>query len=475
MLWRGGKAFALYKGKGDARLCQNFRSILLSDLLAKRWHKLLRNMSLSSFEEDRVAGQSGVSGGATTSLLSLWIRACQNFLSNRDISHGFLFTDVKNAFYTVLRQFLTACPDPARFAAWARSVGIGEEQLDLIASTLLAEQASFPAGMAPYLQARIQDTLSHTWFLTVGDESPVLTSKGTRPGDPLADLMFAFVLKGVLQECNKGIRAAHLDFSVDTAGILPSVAPGTYALEPSLSWHDDCAFVFTSSSAATLREAASETLYLVERAFSARGLTLSFAPGKTEVVLHPLGKGHQLARRSLFTAEAPAVCFLPEVGSTTWVRLVRGYTHLGSMVDVTGNVSKDIQRRLSHAKEAARPLLKQVFGCPQVPLPVRSMLFRSLVLSRLLHNVGSWVHLTQTNCQAWQGGCITLFRRLLTGSDVTAFFHNHDLCHKLRLPPPLNLLRFERLRLFALVACRGSLDLLRRHWGQGMLADCGDV
>ena len=418
-------------------------------------------MALPAFEAAKGDGQFGVCGGTTTSLLSLCVRACQNFLSNRSISHGFLFTDVKNAFYTGMRQFLLGNPDAGQFATWARSVGMGEDHLDLIAAMLLQDGESFPQHIPAFVRARIQDTLSCTWFLTSGDECPVLTSKGTRPGDPLADLMFAFVLTGILRDCNEGIRARKLDFHVDTAGILPSVEPGSFRVEPSLSWHDDCAFVFVAGSAVQLREAASETLYLVESAFSARGLKLSFAAGKTELLLHPLGKGHQLVRQKLFTAQEPTVCFLPEVGTTTWVRLVRDYTHLGSAVDVTGNVAKDIQRRLGHARAAARPLRRQVFGCPQVPLPTRCMLFRSLVLSRLLHNVGSWVHLTQTNRQSWQGGCISLYRQLLLGRDATAFFHNHDLCQKLRLPPPLDLLRFQRLRLLALVANRGNAGLLR--------------
>ena len=461
LLWRGGRAFALYKGKGDARLCQSFRSILLSDMLAKRWHKLLRTAAMPGFEKDKGEGQFGVCGGATTSLLSLWVRACQNFLSNRSLSHGFLFTDVKNAFYTVVRQFLVGHPDPDLFVTWARSVGMSEDQLDLIASLLLDDVALFPAHISGFLRSRLQDTLSHTWFLTAGDDQPVLTSRGTRPGDPLADLMFAFVLKGILAECNSHIGQAGLTFQADTAGILPAVQPGTYVIEPSLSWHDDCAFVFVSSAPTTLRHAASETLHVVERAFCARGLALSFAPGKTELLLHPLRKGHQAVRQQLFTATAPAVCFLPEVGTMTQVRLVRGYTHLGSAIDVTGHVAHDIKRRLGCAREAARPLRKQVFGCAHVPLPTRTMLFRSLVLSRLLHNVGSWVCFTQTNRQAWQGGCISLYRQLLTGPDTTAFFHNHDLCRKLRLPPPAALLRFERLRLLALVASRGNSSLWR--------------
>ena len=207
LLWRGGRAFALYKGKGDARLCQSFRSILLSDLLAKRWHKLLRNMALPAFEAAKEDGQFGVCGGTTTSLLSLWVRACQNFLSNRSISHGFLFTDVKNAFYTVMRQFLLGNSDPGQFATWARSVGMGEDHLDLIAAMLLQDGESFPQHIPAFVRARIQDTLSCTWFLTSGDDCPVLTSKGTRPGDPLADLMFAFVLTGILRDCNEGILA----------------------------------------------------------------------------------------------------------------------------------------------------------------------------------------------------------------------------------------------------------------------------
>ena len=160
----------------------------------------------------------------------------------------------------------------------ARSVGMGEDQLDLITSLLSEDAAIFPAQTSSFLKARVQDTLSHTWFLTAGDDQPVLTSKGTRPGDPLADLMFAFVLKGVLKDCNAGISQAGLNLRAATAGILPSVQPGTYAVEPSLSWHDDCAFVFVSTAPATLRDAASNTLHLVERAFCARGLSLTLAP-----------------------------------------------------------------------------------------------------------------------------------------------------------------------------------------------------
>ena len=461
LFWRGGRAFALYKGKGDARLCQNSRSILVSDILAKRWHKLLRTAALPAFSVSRTSGQSGVCGGATTSLLSLWVRACQQYLENRDVSFGVLFTDVRSAFYTVMRQFLDKPPSAESFVTWGRELGLDEDQLDLIVVTLMQDSCQLSTHLSPFLSSRIADTLSATWFSVTGDSCPVITSRGTRPGDPLADLMFAFILSGVLKDCNAAISHARLAVTVHTGGVLPGVEVGEVLLESSVSWHDDCVFLFQSADASSLRADASVVARLVAKTFQSRGLDLAYAKGKTELLLNPKGPGHQQARRVLFVPQDPAICFLPDVGVIQWVRLVRDYTHLGSDIDVTGRLRSDIRRRIGFAKAASSPLKRRVFGCRQIPLPVRRTIFRSLVLSRATHNIGAWSFMNLSSKQAWQGGCITLYRHLLCGAEVTGRFHNAALCKKLGLPPPLALIRFERVRLLSLTAQRGFTSLLQ--------------
>ena len=137
------------------------------------------------------------------------------------------------------------------------------------------------------------------------------------------------------------------------------------------------------------------------------------------------------------------------------VGIVRTYVHLGSVLEALGSFRFDIRRRLRQSHEAAKPLARQVFRNEWVPLQVRSTLFRSLVLSRGTHNVGAWSGLTKGELSLWQAGCLGLYRHMIPSSRCASHLTMAQICALAQLPAPIVLIRFERLRLFAQVTCRG--------------------
>ena len=458
--WRGGTAFPLWKGKHSEQLCSSYRSILVSELLSKRFHSWLRHDLLRAFTGCKTTGQCGITGGSTCSMLSLWIRSAQRYLTDAKRSHGILFTDIQSAFYSTLRQFVTGVTDVQAFMHWCRDKGMHEEGLDAIVAALHTDVARLSAHLTRLQKKRLGDVLRSTWFLVPGLELPVCTERGTRPGDPLADLVYGLVMAGALREIEDGMCGASLAPNVALAGVLPGHTPSDVQCAPSIAWHDDAAFAFVGDSAQSLRSAAAATARVVWSAFHCRGLALSFAPDKSEFLLSPQGKGSERIRKQLFSVAKPCIFFLPDIGCMQQVNITRTYVHLGSVIDASMNLLPDIKRRLCLATEAAKPLSRAVFRNLSVPLEVRAILFRSLVLSRLTHNVGSWTGLTLSEQAAWQKGCMRLYRFLVPAKAAAEHLDCARLCAMTMMPAPLQLLRLERLRLLNQCALKGFSSLL---------------
>ena len=458
--WRGGTAFPLWKGKRSEQLCSSYRSILVSELLSKRFHSWLRKDLSSCFDRTRTVGQCGITGGSTCSMLSLWVRSAQRYLTDSKCSHGILFTDIVSAFYSTLRQFVVGVSDFHSFATWCRNKGVAEDGLDAISAALLTDVAQLSPVLSGIQKRRLADVLRGTWFIVQGSDLPVGTERGTRPGDPLADLIYGLVMAGALREIESRMIQAHLVPRIALAGALPHHTPGDVLCAPSVAWHDDAAFVFSCASACDLRHAAARTAGIVWDAFQSRGLTLSFELDKSELLLSPQGKGSDSVRHELFAGDTPCVYFLPDTGCMQKVGIVRTYVHLGSCIDAAQGLTSDIRRRLLLATEAAKPLARAVFRNIGVPLDVRATLFRSLVLSRLTHNIGAWSGLTKTEQAAWQKGCMRLYKYLLPARLASDHLDSGTICARTSMPAPLHLVRFERLRLLGQCASKGFGSLL---------------
>ena len=439
--WKGGIACPLYKQKGDSSDPHNHRSILLAEMLAKRYHRWVRSSIVPVFDRERLALHAGVSGRLSTSALSLSLRAFQARMQETRQSYGLRFLDLKSAFYSVLREFLVGSPgkdDLPDRQPWGEFLG------------------------------RLQGILDSTWFVISGSSRVVVTEKGSRPGDPLADILFALVAQQVLRVTEDSILQRGAAAALPLAAIIQEKA-GTVHDFVSCCWHDDLAVAIVAD-AQQLEATCRSVSHVVFDAFRTRGLSPGLAKGKTEWILCPQGSHSKETKRNVLRGSQHFVHLLQEDGPPLSIGTTNLYRHLGSMISCDGSLLPEIRRRLGEAFAAGQPLRKQVFGNPRLPLHVRITLFRSLVLSRLLHNCGAWPVLQKGEARAWQGGVLRLYKLLLTGAAGIHDAHNvaQEICTGVQLPSPAQLLHIERLRLLyqlATRACQPVLALLEAGLG----------
>ena len=456
--WKGGIAFPLYKQKGDSSDPNNHRSILLAEMLAKRYHRWVRSSIVPFFDRERLALHAGVSGRLSTAVLSLSLRAFQARMQETRQTYGLLFLDLKSAFYSVLREFLVGCPDQDDLPDRLSKLGFPDSQADEIIATM----TEFRPKDQPWgdFLGRLQGILDSTWFVITGSSRVVVTGKGSRPGDPLADILFALVAQQVLRVTEDSIVQQGAAAALPLAAILQEKA-GTVHDFVSCCWHDDLvvAIVADAHQLEAVCRSVSRTVF---DAFRTRGLSPGLAKGKTEWLLCPQGRHSTDTKRSVLRGGQHFIHLLQEDGPPLSIGTTTMYRHLGSMISCDGSLLPEIRRRLGEAFAAGRPLRKQVFGNPRLPLHVRVTLFRSLVLSRLLHNCGAWPALGKGEARAWQGGVLRLYKLLLTGAAGAHDAHTAapEICTGAQLPSPAQLLHFERMRLLYQLATRKCQPVL---------------
>ena len=112
------------------------------------------------------------------------------------------------------------------------------------------------------------------------------------------------------------------------------------------------------------------------------------------------------------------------------------YTHLGTIRANSADVVGDIQRRLGLAREALKPVRARLLCNPYFSEAEKRNFVFSLVLSRLLHNAGTWVFCFDAHQAAYRRGEISLLRacirtihgfpcRRLTDQQVCALMGGH--------------------------------------------------
>ena len=153
------------------------------------------------------------------------------------------------------------------------------------------------------------------------------------------------------------------------------------------------------------------------------------------------------------------------------ISCVDSYRHLGSLLHDSASLRVEVYRRLNQARAALKPLYKPLFARRDVTGTAKHNFFRSYVLSRLLHNVGSWSGLQAHDKHTWQAGVLNLYRCMLPRPTVARDAHVSaaNLCQHALCPPPLSLVRIERMRLAAQLAVSGETNimaLLEAHVGE---------
>ena len=153
---------------------------------------------------------------------------------------------MKQAYYRTLQQLVVNCDGDAGLLRVLHGLGLPASAWSELRDTLtLAAEASTLAGQE-HLTALLRDLLTATWFKFDGSHFLSVTHKGTRrPGDPAADVLFAFTLATLFRVINQSLAERGLIDELPPVQ-QPPLVNGFAATEhlQFVSWADDFARPF---------------------------------------------------------------------------------------------------------------------------------------------------------------------------------------------------------------------------------------
>ena len=289
------------------------------------------------------------------------------------------------------------------------------------------------------------------------DHQPVHTRRGTRPGGPIADLLFGILFVRTLKRRRVDEVHEHTPrFPWDGCRQLLA-APDPRSDLPLLEvkdivYADDLSVCSVCSAAKDIGKITCSATGQVFDAFSGSGFVVNLGPTKTAAVIMPHGAGSRAARQTLYCKKLGMLPILREHNGSVSLPLVHQYKHLGSMLPHNGSMFPEVHRRLNLARAAFKEGKRAVFACRAIPVERRVVLFQGRVLSVLLFGAGGWPTLCAKEYQDFAGGYISLCRQLLAiPRSADSHWSESQILFGVGLPGPLICLRVERLRFLTLL------------------------
>ncbi|CAE7561232.1 CFDP2 [Symbiodinium sp. CCMP2456] len=440
--YKGGALMTLAKRAAAAFGRNKYRSILLSSVTGKVFHKGIRDHLTPAFLQHSPDLHGGVKSGVGVDTISLSVKCFQTHVSRSGGLPALVFYDVRAAYYQVVRETLTGdeLDDRVLLQLFARlgvpASAYGELRDHLSRLAFLAD-----CGCSAHAVALAKEVFTGTWFRLDQHAPLVATAAGVRPGDPLADIMFAMSFSAYVRSVQEalGQRSLHTDLPASAcqppwhADLPPTV------LGPA-SWADDFVAMHSARTVPEVieRVRAATSVYL-EHA-TANGIQLAFAADKTAVVLPPAASHADGVGIHRDGAEAWLEVPNALTGGAACLPIVPAYKHLGSIITSAGTVLPEVHYRHSQATWTLKPLRGVLFGNPGIPMHVRRHLLASLVTSKFvfgsatleLHVAGHW--------RLWARLYTSSYKALRPRSQACQPFHSYEiLANAQASTPPLAL------------------------------------
>ena len=417
--FKGGILIQAYKGRGAPSRCENFRALMVSSILAKAAHRSLRNSAMQTFASYRLPLQIGGLAGRSVAQGAHCLLSYAAMCRRTGQSYAILFVDIKQAFYRLLREHIVniELSDAAVQKLFA-TLNLPPSSFADFAKELEQDAAMETARTSPFVCAHVQEALQGTWFKLMGSERISQTKRGSRPGDNMADLLFAFAFRRILGKVLEQLEVEGCSMEVESLGVAHPY-PDQLGMYPLVRfstlgpiWADDLAVMVSERSAKDLVNKLKYVGGVLFQHLERAGMQVNFDAGKTEIVLDLRGAGATALRKELFRHRPPVMEFAGPLQTTRFCRLVATYKHLGTIFSHKGRMLPEIRSRVGQAKQAFRKHRKLIFGNDRLPVKTRTQLFVSLVMSVLQFNIAIWPPLSNNEHQAFSCGVQSLYHSL---------------------------------------------------------------
>ena len=402
--WKGGVLHMLPKVPMPVS-AEQYRGIMLLGVFVRRVHALLRPQVMAWADIDRPPGQLGGFAHQECAFGSLYVQTFMRRAYHRGVPAAVIFVDLRAAFHSVVREIVLGSK-------------LGDDKDRCILEEALLREGFVPdiveklvkaPGLLPdcMLTNLLRELHSRTWATLNGEA--VRTTRGTRPGSPLADALF---------HCLMGPVVADLEKTTSARVQQQQMRQQCATRGAQIVWADDLAVpVLASTNDELLREVGSIFLE-VEFAFAQRGMTLNMSKGKSEALLTPAGMGAKQMREQLRLQprlELESFCLGPGQRA---LMLGAQYKHLGTTLSAGGLLGQEIHRRIGQAWTAFRSMSRQLFINSALKEATRLFLLEALVFTKLYYGCGSWPLLRAQDMRRLQVCQGNMLRRTLRQNKV---------------------------------------------------------
>ena len=466
--FRGGALIPLAKRASAIMACENFRSVLVSSVAGKAYHKQLRNRLVPLLGKVKGDMQAGAMPGISTEAVAMAARAFRGLMVAKKQAWALTFFDVKAAYYRVLRQALVQVGDSEKAVRRLfHDLGVPSEALAELVQKFNTLGEIAQAGASDHMCHLVSDLLQGTWFRMDAGLALTATHRGVRPGDGLADVLFGFSFSAYVAAAEAALAKRGLLMEMPGCGIQPPWEGHEPASTISCcSWADDFAQLSARPRQASILLRVQQVVQCFVEQAEVAGIRLTFAPDKTatmvEVVescdLHRVTRDSKGVFMEIISAVTSQQFRLP---------LVEVYKHLGGIVASSGSPAPEISYRHSLALTSLRPLKAKLFANAAVPLPVRRHLMRSLVVSRFVFGSAALDLTAGMHKRQWAQHYVALWRSLWKRSKGDPALHGYEVLRRAEAPtPPLALALARAVFLRQIVAGGPAtlLHLLLCHW-----------
>ena len=222
------------------------------------------------------------------------------------------------------------------------------------------------AGLGDHFIRVLVNWHHRSWISVDGVRDLACCSKGTRPGDPLADIFFNLGMTFILSEWTNAGRNRRLFDGSQFEVLFFFVSPGSSDTVscPEVSYVDDLALFISHDSPGKLCDRVVDITNILTEIMASFGLEVNMKAGKTECILSLRGRGTAEAQRQL--ARDGKQIILPTKYAK--LRIAQSYCHLGIILTKTGCITPEIAKRCKAMLGAYLPIAHRGF-CLKGDLP----------------------------------------------------------------------------------------------------------
>jgi len=398
LAFRGSLLVNFFKGKGEPGPFENDRVIYLGATPSKHYHKWMRARAVMHAGAALHDDQCAVKRNRSCIFTNHTVKCAQAYAHANNKSISVQFADIKSAFYKVVRQVVfERDPTDEDIAKLVARLQLPEDTMHALHRTLSTGwvPAINCSDIDPHLRAILTEAHTLTWFVVEGADRISVPSKGTGPGRPLADFIFAMCYNTVLVRVKDRMSAEGITTHVSAIPygstsqteadiVTAELADSTFA--------DDTAFFALNNDAMCCIDNAIAVGRIVHQTMADFGFEPNYAPGKTAISFHFKGRNAKRAKQKV------AFDFhfqLPLAIDNITINVVDMYQHVGTVNDHNLTIAGELTSRCSGHSRSLGVIHKYIFKkSPGLDPSIKQVFVDALANTKLLYSAETWPRLS---------------------------------------------------------------------------------